>query len=74
MRLFRLYFYPRKVVVYHATWNDLWHRVRCLFRVHEYLTVMQYPSVGAREERCLHCLKPRYRIDGQATSVGRLVQ
>jgi hypothetical protein len=73
MRLFRLYFYPRKIVIYHATWDDLLHKAQCLVRMHEYLTVMEYPSVGAKEERCLHCLKPRYRIDRRFATVDKLV-
>ena len=72
MRLCRVFVYSRKVVIYHATWADIWHRVQCLFGLHEYLTVMEYQSVGAKEERCLHCLKARYSFSPQLTSVGKL--
>jgi len=72
MRLFRVYFYPRKVVIYHTTWSDIRRRMQCIIGSHEYLTVMEYQSVGAKEERCLHCLRARYSFSPQLTSVGRL--
>jgi hypothetical protein len=72
MRLVRLYFYRRKVVIYHATWEDIRNRLLCLVGVHEYLTVMEYPSVGAKECRCLHCLKARYTLEHQLTSLSKV--
>lgn len=73
MRLVRLYFYKRKIVIYHATPADIMHAVRCILQRHEYVTVMEYPSVGAKEERCIHCTKPRYRIDHRVVSARRVI-
>ena len=63
MRLFRLQLSSRKTVIYHPSPGDVWKRVRCLFGVHEYEVVRAYPSVGATEELCLHCLKERYTVE-----------
>ncbi len=60
MRLFRIFFHPRKIIIYHATWRDVWLKLRCLFGFHEYLTVVEYKSVGASEKCCLHCMKQKY--------------
>jgi hypothetical protein len=63
VRIIRVNFSPRKIVIYHATWADLRCRMRCLVGLHDYGTVKEYKSVGAKEEMCLHCLKEKYTID-----------
>lgn len=72
MRLFRIYFLPRKIVIYHITWVDILRKIQCIFGSHEYLTVMEYQSVGAKEERCVHCLKARYSFHPQLTTVTKV--
>lgn len=62
MRLVRVHFQPRKMIVYHATWSDIKVRIMCLLGKHAYELVREYPRVGATEEMCLHCLKPRYTM------------
>jgi adenylyl- and sulfurtransferase ThiI len=63
MRFIRVQSSPRKTVIYHPSLMDVAKRIRCIFGVHEYETVLEYPSVGAREDMCLHCMKERYTID-----------
>ncbi len=62
MRLLRVQSSARKTVIYHPSFGDIAHRLQCVFAVHEYETVREYPSVGAREEMCLHCMKERYSV------------
>ncbi len=69
MRLLRVQHSPRRTVIYHPSFGDLLKRLRCLLGAHEYETVLEYPSVGAKEEMCLHCLKERYSISGRHAPV-----
>jgi hypothetical protein len=62
MRLVRIQIQPRKVVIYHATLADIVSRALCLVGKHAYEAVREYPRVGAKEEMCVHCLKPRYTL------------
>ncbi len=63
MRLFRVQSSPRKTVIYHPSFEDVWKRSRCVLGVHEFETVLEYPSIGAKEDMCLHCMKLRYTVD-----------
>lgn len=69
MRLLRIEHAARRTVIYHPSLADIWKRLQCLVGRHEYVAVREYPSVGAKEEMCAHCLKERYllaRADVQA--------
>jgi hypothetical protein len=66
MRLIRVQSSARKTVIYHPSLADVWNRLRCVFGLHEYETVLEYASVGAKEYMCLHCMKQRYTINLQA--------
>lgn len=66
MRLIRIQSSPRKTVIYHPSLSDILARLRCFFGRHAYETVLEYPSVGAREEMCLHCLKHVHIIEKPA--------
>lgn len=63
MRLIRIQSSPRKTVIYHPSLSDILSRTRCLLGKHAYETVLEYPSVGAREEMCMHCLKHRHILE-----------
>ena len=62
MRLIRVQSSARKTVIYHPSLMDVVKRIRCIFGLHEYETVLEYASVGAKEDMCLHCMKQRYTI------------
>jgi len=62
MRLLRVHISARKTVIYHPSFADVWNRLRCIVGRHRYETVLEYPSVGAKEEMCLHCLKVRHSL------------
>jgi hypothetical protein len=68
MRLIRVQHSARKTVIYHPSFGDVMRRVRCLFGVHRYETVLEYASVGAKEELCMHCMKARYSIERSAVA------
>jgi hypothetical protein len=68
MRLIRVQHAARKTVIYHPSFGDLMKRVLCLLGVHQYETVLEYASVGAKEDLCMHCMKARYRIEQPATT------
>lgn len=68
MRLIRVQHSARKTVIYHPSFGDVMRRVLCIFGVHRYETVLEYASVGAKEELCIHCTKARYRIEHAATT------
>jgi hypothetical protein len=68
MRLIRVQHSARKTVIYHPSFGDLMRRAFCLFGVHQYETVLEYASVGAKEELCIHCMKARYRIEQPSTA------
>ncbi len=63
MRLIRVQHSARKTVIYHPSFGDVLRRARCLLGVHVYETVLEYASIGAKEELCVHCMKARYRIE-----------
>ena len=65
MRLLRIQTSSRKTVIYHPSFSDILSRLHCVVGLHEYETVLEYPSVGAKEEMCLHCMKERYSVDPQ---------
>lgn len=69
MRLVRVQLSARKTVIYHPSFTDVLHRVRCIFGRHQYEVVRAYPSVGAKEEMCLHCLKERYSLDAKQAAM-----
>jgi hypothetical protein len=71
MRLIRVQTSSRKTVIYHPSLGDIWRRLRCSAGVHEYETVLEYPSVGAKEEMCLHCMKERYTVNPAAALVSK---
>ena len=71
MRLIRVQSSSRKTVIYHPSLGDVLGRLRCIVGVHEYETVLEYPSVGAKEEMCLHCMKERYTVNLQAALVSK---
>lgn len=62
MRLLRVQISSRKTVIYHPSFADVWKRIRCMFGWHEFEMVLEYPSVGAKEDMCIHCLKERYTV------------
>ena len=66
MRILRVQHAARKTVIYHPSISDLWKRMRCLFGMHEYETVLEYPSVGAKEEMCMHCMNERYSVKSRS--------
>ncbi|MDL1893846.1 hypothetical protein FBQ87_13310 [Sphingobacteriales bacterium CHB3] len=68
MRFIRVHMSSRKTVIYHPSFGDIWKRLRCVFGVHSYETVLEYPSAGAKEEMCVHCLKERYTVNLQAAA------
>ncbi|MBX2990161.1 MAG: hypothetical protein KF749_03225 [Bacteroidetes bacterium] len=68
MRFIRVHISSRKTVIYHPSFGDIWKRLCCMFGVHEYEIVLEYPSAGAKEEMCVHCLKERYSVDLQAAA------
>jgi hypothetical protein len=68
MRLIRVQHSARKTVIYHPSFGDLMRRVLCIFGVHRYETVLEYASVGAKEDLCIHCMKARYRIEPSIAS------
>lgn len=69
MRLLRVEHASRRTVIYHPSLQDIIKRLRCVVGLHEYATVRAYPSVGAKEEMCLHCLKERYLLGKPAVTV-----
>lgn len=71
MRLIRVHSFPRKTVIYHPSFGDVWKRIRCKFGWHEYEIVLEYASVGAKEEMCVHCMKERYSIDLNVAAVSK---
>ncbi|MER3524235.1 MAG: hypothetical protein C4326_09260 [Ignavibacteria bacterium] len=62
MRLLRVEFSRHRTIIYHPSIEDMVKRLRCKVGLHEYETVLEYPSVVAKEEMCLHCLKARYTL------------
>lgn len=71
MRLMRVHMSSRKTVIYHPSLGDILNRLHCLFGAHTFETVLEYPSVGAKEEMCVHCLKERYSVDIHAATLHR---
>lgn len=71
MRLLRVQHSSHRTVIYHPSFDDLVKRLRCVFGAHEYETVVEYPSVGAKEEMCLHCLKERYSVALRRATVSK---
>lgn len=71
MKLLRVEHSARRTVIYHPSLEDVWKRLRCFFGVHEFETVLEYPSIGAKEEMCLHCLKERYLLGKPAPAIVR---
>ena len=63
----------RKTVIYHPSFGDVWNRMRCVLGMHDYETVLEYPSVGAREEMCLHCMKERYSMNPGVAVASRAI-
>lgn len=62
MRLLRIEFSRHRTIIYHPSVEDVVKRLCCIIGLHEYETVLEYRSVGAKEEMCLHCLKARYTL------------
>ncbi len=71
MRLLRIEHAERRTVIYHPSPEDIWKRLRCFVGRHEYVAVREYPSVGAKEEMCAHCLKERYLLGRTAVHAER---
>jgi hypothetical protein len=67
MRLLRIQYSSRKTVIYHPSLSDIAKRLRCVFGQHDYETVLEYQSVGAKEEMCIHCMKQRYHVERAAS-------
>ncbi|HXG00699.1 MAG TPA: hypothetical protein VNL69_07925 [Bacteroidota bacterium] len=71
MRLLRIEHAARRTVIYHPSLADISKRLQCFVGRHEYVVVREYPSVGAKEEMCAHCLKERYLLARPAVHVER---
>ncbi|MBI5473493.1 MAG: hypothetical protein HY961_14210 [Ignavibacteriae bacterium] len=68
MRLIRIHASARKTVIYHPSLADVWNRALCLAGRHDYETVLEYPSIGAKEDMCVHCMKARYSVHALAAA------